>query len=121
MRFCNACVKRTRRLRCGFCGRRTITLRQRTEWAILCYLSELEHYQYQTTAGLYMLAGDGTNRQEFTHILNGLETRGLIQVERRWDGPRYHREPGALVEYHLEGMNTFGDPSPKQHQNISQS
>jgi hypothetical protein len=72
------------------------------EWAVLCHLAELEPDQYQTAAGLFVL-GDGISRQEFTHILNGLKRAGHVHVERRWNGPRYYRVPGALIEFHFGG------------------
>lgn len=104
VRFCQGCVKRTRRLRCGTCGRPTITLRRRVEWVALCYMAELEPDEYLTAAGLWVVAGNGTTRQEFGHILRGLAKKGLAHMEGRWDGPRYYRVPGALIEYHLGGM-----------------
>lgn len=98
VRFCRGCVKRTRRLRCGGCGQGTITLRRHVEWGALCHLAELGPGEYLTAAGLWKVAGNGIPRQEFGRIMRGLAKRGLA---RRRDGPRYYREPGALVEYHL--------------------
>jgi len=67
-------------------------------------MAELEPDEYLTAAGLWVVAGNGTTRQEFGHILRGLAKKGLAHMEGRWDGPRYYRVPGALIEYHLGGM-----------------
>lgn len=101
MRYCIACVRRTRLSKCGACGRATITHRRHVEWAVLCHLAELGPDQYQTTVGIWTLAGDGVGRREFGQIMRGLAVQGLTHVEHRWDGPRYYRVPGAMIEYHM--------------------
>jgi len=107
VRFCNACVKRTRRLRCG-CGRATITMRRRKEWEILCELTKHEPYDnmtasFQTVAGLWELVGNGIGKQEMKTIVRGLAREGLAHIENAHNGLRVYRIPGALIEFHLGG------------------
>lgn len=102
MRFCNGCVRRTRRLKCA-CGRFTITMRQRKEWEVLCEIAELRLDQYQTFHGLRVLIGNGVSGQEMKTILLGMRMRGLVHLEQSHDGLRVYRVPGAMIEYHFGG------------------
>ena len=103
LRICTACMQRTRQRHCPICNRPTKTEREWTEWKILSCMAELTQEQWQTGTGLYMLCGNGTSMHEFNLVLQGLGVKRLIHIERRWDGPRYYREPGALVGFCLGG------------------
>jgi len=78
-------------------------MRQRKEWEILCEMAEQEPHEFQTPAGLWVLTGNGTSRQEMKTILRGLAMQGLIDIKNAHDGMRIFRVPGALIEFHLDG------------------
>jgi hypothetical protein len=97
-------METVRNRRCPKCGRATKTRRNFTEWKILCVLAELAQERWQSARGLMVLCENGTTTQEFNQILRGLEARELLHVEKRWDGPRYYRELGAMVKFVMEGI-----------------
>ena len=102
IRFCLRCDTKTRALRCPSCGFATRTKEERAAWRVLCALAELDdERQYLRQGELYEKCGDGASRIGFGAILRGLAKEGRIEMRRAWDGPRFFREPGALIEFYL--------------------
>jgi len=101
IRFCLRCDTKTRALRCPSCGFGTHSKEEKVAWAVLCELAELDEREYLKQSQLYEKAGNGMSRIELGHLLRGLAREGRIEMRRAWDGPRFFREPGALIEFYL--------------------